>query len=259
MLLHDALLRWAVAFVLIGSRFAGFVLVSPFPGDRIPTAQRVGVVAVLTVFAMGVLPPPAQTFALDLRLVPLAASEVFCGLLVAVAFRFALAAADVLGGALAQTTGLGTPSVLNPSAGTQDTALGTFTALLAILVAVTAGVHRTVLAYLLESFRALPVGTPLAFTATVPVFVELAGEAISVGVRLAMPFIGVSLVTQVVLALVARAAPSLQIFSIGFTILVASGLALLASSLREVGAGLLRHTSGLEPVLERVFAELAGG
>ncbi len=258
-MLREGLLGWAIAFVLVSARFGGFVLVSPFPGDRVPTAQRVGLVTILTLFTASILPPPTGPHALDLSLVPLAASEVACGLLVGIAFRFAIAAAEVLGGALAQATGLGTPSILNPSAGTQETALATFSTLLAILVAISAGIHRTVLAYLLESFRALPVGTPLAFTGTVPLYVELAGQAMSVGVRLAMPVVAVSLVTQVVLALVARAAPSLQIFSIGFTILIGSGIAVLMASLRDVGAGLLRHLGGLEPMLERLFAELAGG
>lgn len=258
-MLHQALLAWAVAFTLVGCRFAGFVLVSPFPGERVPTTQRVGLVAALTLFTASVMPPPVRAFGLDLSLFPLAAAEVGCGLLVALAFRFVLAAADVLGGGLALATGLGTPSVLNPAAGTQDTALATFTTLLALLVALSAGVHRTVLAYLLESFRALPVGTPLAFTGSVPLFVELAGQAIAVGVRLAMPFIGLSLVAQVVLAMVARAAPSLQIFSIGFTVLIGAGLVVLATSLREVGAGLLRHAGTIDPMLERLFAELAGG
>ena len=206
-MLRQALLAWAVAFVLVGCRFAGFVLVSPFPGDRIPSAQRVGAVAVLTLFTASVMPAPTTSVGLELALFPLAASEVACGLLVAVAFRFSLTAADMLGAALAQATGLGTPSVLNPAAGTQDTALATFTSLLAILIALTAGVHRTVLAYLLESFRVLPVGTPLAFTGTVPLYVELVGESLSVGLRLAMPIVGMSLVAQVVLAMTARAAP----------------------------------------------------
>jgi flagellar biosynthetic protein FliR len=258
-MLRQALLAWAVAFALVGCRFAGFVLVSPFPGERVPTAQRVGLVTILTLFTASVMPPPAGAFGLDLSLFPLAAAEVACGLCVAVAFRFVLTAADVMAGGLAQATGLGTPSVLNPAAGTQDTALASFTTLLAILIAVSAGVHRTVLAYLLESFRALPVGTPLAFTGSVPLFVELAGDAISVGVRLAMPLIGLSLVAQIVLAMIARAAPSLQIFSIGFTVLIGSGLLVLATSLREVGAGLLRHAGTLEPLLERLFAALAGG
>ena len=35
-MLREGLLGWAIAFVLVSARFGGFVLVSPFPGDRVP-------------------------------------------------------------------------------------------------------------------------------------------------------------------------------------------------------------------------------
>ena len=46
----------------------------------------------------------------------------------------------------------------------------------------------------------------------------MSADALNTGVKLAIPLIAVLLVTQVALAFVSRAAPAMQVFSIGFAV-----------------------------------------
>jgi flagellar biosynthesis protein FliR len=64
----------------------------------------------------------------------------------------------------------------------------------------------------------------------------------------------VSVVVQVAIGLVARAAPSLQVFSVGLTVSLASGLVVLLSGMRDSLAGFAAHATDLGQVLERVIA-----
>jgi flagellar biosynthetic protein FliR len=67
---------------------------------------------------------------------------------------------------------------------------------------------------------------------------DLGIDAFCVGVRLATPVLAVALLTHVTLALIARAAPALQIFNVGFAILFASTIATLLAGIDDVAAGL---------------------
>jgi len=154
--------------------------------------------------------------------------------------------------------GLGTAAVLNPTIETQDSVLGRIVSLLAMLIALGAGVHRTALAYLLGSFRAIPVGSAMLVPAATGTFIDLAGTAIGVGVELAMPVLAVGLIVQIGLALVARAAPSLQIFSVGLGILIGAGALTLLTTLGDLGAGLATHFASLGEALDRVLGAMQG-
>lgn len=251
------LLGQATTTTLVATRLAGFVVVSPFPGERVHTAGRMALVVVLAFLVAHTIPGPEHVPEIGLALVVPALTELMCGILMGACFRFVLAAADVVGGISAQTSGLGSASLYDPSIGATDTVLGTAMGLLSLCLALSTGTHRIALAYLIESFRSLPVGGPIAVHLGAPVLIDLGGQCLSVGVRLALPVIAVSLAVQSALAMIARAAPSLQIFSIGFSVLIVTGLLALAASLPAIGSGLLEQSRQLGPALDRLFEALA--
>jgi flagellar biosynthetic protein FliR len=255
--LSRELLSHALLFALAFTRVAGFVTVSPFPGSQVGTTPRVGLTVVLAFVAATLAPPPTTPFGLDARLVVTAASELGIGILFGVAFRFLLAAGEVLSQTVAQVTGLAMPSVFNPTIEAQDTALGQALTLAALWIALAVGAHRVAFAWLLESFRALPVGTSVAHHAAAPALVNLSAEALAVGLRLALPVVAVALATQAALAMIARAAPSLQIFSVGLTVLIGGGLAVLMASLGDITQGLGEHFATLGPRFDEILVEIS--
>lgn len=258
-MLEGLILPYAATFTLAAARVGGFVAVSPFPGAEAPAMARLGLVLVLAVVVtpLASLSGGVARLGLGLELVVPATYELGLGLVIGAAFRFVLAAADVLGGAVSQAVGLGMPSLFNPAIGAQDTPLGHVMTFFAVALALALGVHRVVLAYLLESFRALPVGAPQRLTESAPVFVELAGTAIAVGTRLAMPVIATALAIQLVLALLARAAPSMQLFAIGFSVMVLVGLTTLVAALPAMVTGLGEHLAMTGSALDRLLARVS--
>jgi flagellar biosynthetic protein FliR len=245
----------AALFGLSASRIAGFVVVSPFPGKNVGATQRIGLVVVLAWVACAFAPRP-ETRGLGLELAWSVIPELICGLLIGVAFHFVFAGAQVLGGVLGQMTGLGTPSILNPTLDATETPVARIVELTAMLVALSMGVHRVALAGLLESFRAIPLGSAMALDAPAMRYVELAVTSFVVGVRLAMPVVGVALVVHAALAMISRAAPSLQIFSVGFAVLFAATGGTLLASLGDVFQGLAEHFGHLTSALDLILTDL---
>lgn len=250
------MLAQASLLALVAARIAGFVVTSPFPGERLPATARLALVVVLAFLAASFVPATAVKPELGLALIVAAITEFVCGVMIGAAFRFLLSAADVVGGVSAQSSGLGAASLYDPSIGAPDSAIGQVMTLLAILVALGVGAHRVALAYLLESFRALPVGAAMNVPLAAPVLIDLGAQCLVIGVRLAMPAIAVSLTVQAALAMVSRAAPSLQIFSVGFAVMIVAGLATIMASLPTVGTGLAEQAGELSPLLDRLFEAL---
>ena len=247
----------ALAVALSFSRGAGFVAVSPFPGGQAGPKARVGLAVMLAWVASSLSPASAELTTLDGRAVSGVASELGIGLMIGMAFRFVLSAGEILGQNLSQATVLSTPAGFNPMLSTQESALGQVISYFAMLVAVSIGAHRVALAWLLESFRLLPVGTAVHLDAAAGTFVDLAADALAVGLRLSLPVVAVTLATQVALAMIARAAPALQIFSIGLSILVAAGVMVLIASMGDIAMGLSEHIGSLSSRLEQLLVLIA--
>jgi flagellar biosynthetic protein FliR len=244
-MLQTFALGQAIAWALVACRIAGFVVSSPFPGSYVGSTSRIGLVACLSWVASVFAPAAEAPHEVGLALVGSAALEMACGLTIGLAFRLILSAAEMAGQFLSQAMGLSTASVLNPTIDAEDTIVARIVTLLSLTLALGAGVHRVALSYLLASFRVLPVGAATVSPASAMAFVDIAILSFTVGLRLAMPVVGVALVVQVGLAMTARAAPSLQIFSVGFTVLLLTGTFVLLASLRDIGAGLLLHFGSL--------------
>jgi len=253
-----ALTPMAIAFALALTRIGAFLVASPFPGPQLGWAARMALLLALAlVGALGQSSPHAPTTA-SVALFPAALGEVLVGVVIGYAFYLALAAADVLGHALSLATGLSTPSVLNPATSAAESAISRAVTLTALYVAVAAGAHRTALAMLLASFRAVPIGSAVSPQGALETVVDLAGASLSVGVRLAMPVMAVALVVQMALAMIARAAPALQIFAVGLSVLVASGMLVLLHALADIGHALADHLGSTGPWIERALTGLAG-
>jgi flagellar biosynthetic protein FliR len=248
----------AIAIALVLSRMGGFMVMSPFPGQWVPKQVRVALLLGLSLPIGLALPTPRTGLVFDLTLLPFAINEISVGLLIGGAFRMVVIAAEFMAGLISQASWLSVPSSMNPDFGGQAQALGQVSMMLALLLALGAGVHRIVFAYLLESFHVLPVGSVMHLTDGILPFLGLVARSFDVGMSLALPVLGISLAVQTGLALISRVAPSLQIFSVGFAVLVGTGLITFMASLPSISAGMLSYFQVLGPFLDDLLLRLVG-
>ena len=256
-ILASWILSNALFLGLVASRVSGFVVASPFPGADVPKSVRAGLVCLLTYVSAAAARPPTGVLKIDAGLFMKAGTELAFGVSIALVLRLFLSAAEVAGELVSQGTGLSSASLLNPTLGVEETALSRVITFFALLLALSSGAHRVVLAYLITSFDAIPVGGDLHVSGATPLIAELAGQSIAVGLRLALPVVGVTLAVQLALAFVSRIAPSLQIFNIGFAILITTGLLTFGASLNDITAWLLEHLAGIAPAMERLLLSVS--
>ena len=251
MIIPAAWMAEAATLALAVGRLAGMVGTSPFPGNNVPTPIKVGMVLALGWVALGSM--PAANLTVDLALVGLTASEVAVGLLIGLTFRITFACAEVMGATFSQSLGLTAAHVFDPMLESDDGVAGRIVTMLAMLLVIGLGAHRIAIAYVMQSFHALPVGHAVEVTQASPLLVAYAGEAIAAGVRLALPVVAVGLAVQVTLALVARASPSLQVFSVGMALSVGAGLLAMIGGMSDMTMGIAAELNNLGPRLEHVL------
>ena len=177
-MLEALFLTRSMGFALIVCRIAGFVLTSPFPGAHVSMSQRVGLVVVLSWLASGFAPMTAAPTGLGLGLFLHVGIEVVSG----PRDRRRLPAALLrgrgagTGGLLGHRTLIGV-RLRNPTIESEDGIMARLLTLVSMLLVLSVGTHRVALAYMLESVRALPVGSDIVPGGVALRLVDLAVES----------------------------------------------------------------------------------
>jgi len=242
----------AITFALLVTRLAAFTFVSPFPGQAVPTNIRVGFALLMTVAAM----PFAgdRQFAVGPELALAAIGEAVTGAAIAFIFRVAMAISDVIGSSLAQSSGLTFASSYDPMQGATTDALSRLVSNVALIVAFAAGAHRMMIGAVIASVRAVPVGNFIDVENYMSGILRWASSTLSCGIGLSLPAMTVGLIVQLALGLVARAAPALQVFSVGLSITIASGLLVLWVGIADTVQAIAQHLITMPRVVERLIA-----
>jgi flagellar biosynthetic protein FliR len=239
------------------ARVSGVVAVSPIPWSNTPKRIRVG----LIIFLLAVVHGSGQSPVTELASAGWAAlnisSEFIFGVCIGLVVRLSVVVAEVAGNTLAQPMGFSAAQAFDPTIGSVDTALARLFRNLTLVLALITGLHRVMLGTLLSSFHLLPVGTVTHLEATFPLILELSAHAIGVGVRLALPVLALLLMANVALGFVSRAAPTMQIFNVGFAVLFATGAVGLLLALPEVAHEITRNFHQSSVYFERLLIELS--
>jgi flagellar biosynthesis protein FliR len=239
------------------SRLSGVVAVSPIPWSNTPKRIRVGLVIFLLAVVHGKGQSPVTEIEGAVWAATHVSTEFIVGLSIGMVVRLSIAAAEIAGSALAVPIGFAAAQAFDPTIGSTDSVLTRLFRTLALLLAILTGLHRVMLGTLLSSFHLLPVGTATNLEATFPLFLELSAHVLSVGVQLALPLLSILLMANVALGFVARAAPSMQIFNVGFAVLLATGAAVLLISLPELSREIVLGFDRNAIYFERLIAELS--
>ena len=244
----------AVSLVCAIARISGLVIVAPLPWTVAPLRVRAALVMVLafviTTSQIPVDPGLAERpFALGLSVV----SEVGIGASMGMVVRLVVAAAEIAGEFIAPQIGLAVSQLFDPHAHVSETAIGAAFRQLSILLAVLVGLHRQVLAALIGSFEILPPGAIVNPGRAAAAILALTEGAVETGVRIALPTVAVLFMVQIALAFIARAAPALQIFSVGFAVTLGVGTLVLVLSLPDTAHMMLAEISHVDTRLQTLL------
>lgn len=240
----ELLLRNEAALVVLEAvRISGMVIVAPLGWTHAPNRVKAALIILLTLAAHGDLGQIPVSEGPTEALAFMAATEFLLGVAIGLVPRLVIAAVEIAGEQIAPMMGLGVAQMFDPMAHGSQNVLTSILRNLAMLLGVLVGLHRVVIGAVLASFEAVPAGTVHSVSNLTELILVMSGMALTTGVKLAIPFIAVLLVTQVALAFVSRAAPAMQVFSIGFAVTTAVGAVLLIVLLPDFGYDIVADMS----------------
>ncbi|MDH4553579.1 flagellar type III secretion system protein FliR [Pseudomonas sp. BN417] len=225
---------WVGSFLLPLFRIAALLMTMPVIGTQlVPLRVRLYLALAIAIVLVPTLPPMPQVDAISLRTLLLVGEQVLVGALLGFVLQLFFHAFVVAGQIISMQMGLGFASMVDPTNGVSVPVLGQFYLMLVTLLFLAMNGHLVVFEVLAESFVTLPVGGGL-LTAQ---YWEVAGKlgwVMGAGLLLALPAITALLVVNLAFGVMTRAAPQLNIFSIGFPLTLALGLVIVWIGLADV-------------------------
>lgn len=225
---------------------AALALLPALGGQLIPVRVRVGLAGAVGFLVMGSpwAPAPPEDL-LSLSGMAAIAGELLVGAVAALALHAAFAVAALAGDWIAQAMGLGFAMAVQPG-GPPSPVVSALFALLMWALFLTAGGHLLLIRLLVESYAAMPAAGALFQPERLMAIAGWGGFAIASGFMAALPLGGALLLVNLALAVAARSAPALNLFSIGFPLMLLAGVAALPLLLPGLADMFVRALTGMQ-------------
>lgn len=225
---------WALVFVMVRIG-AAFVVAPVFGAIGVPLNVRVALSAAIGVLVLGaspvVAPPTVFSAATFLAVAGEALVGFSLGFVLQIAFAGPLVASEVIGSSM----GLGFAQTIDPVNGHATPALGQFFSVMLTLLFLSMDGHLVLVDLLVKSYTVLPPGSAWLSPDKLKGVALFGGYAFVAGLMLALPVGFLLLCLNIIVGMMSRAAPSLNLFAVGLPASLAVGVVALAVAFPAMG------------------------
>lgn len=222
------MLTWVASFIWPLMRISAMFAAMPLISMRaVPPRVRLLLSLVLTLFIMPLLPPLAIVSMFSYVGLVIAVQQVVIGLVMGFILQLVFGAVVFAGQGIALGMGLGFASMVDPENGQQVPVVAQFYVMTTTLVFLGMDGHLVAIKMLLDSFTTLPIGMTGLSTTDLWVTAAWASRVFAGGLLLSMPVVISLLLVNISFGVAARAAPQLNIFSVGFPATLFLGILLM--------------------------------
>jgi len=241
------------AMTLALVRVSGMVAFAPFfSSTALPfrvKAVLVGAVAFLLAPLVATLPGARVTLGFSSLLGELAVGLVY-GLTLSLMNEMLLFAGQIVG----LQFSFSLVNLMDPASSIQTPLMGELFQLMGTLVVIGAGLDRILLASLVRSFRAAPLGCFALAPSSALAIVRAAGGIFLAAVELAAPVLAATMLVEIAVSLLGKLSPQLPVMNLTVPLKTLTGFVLLAGSLALWPRFIEARFSGLLDFAERLIA-----
>ncbi len=224
-------------------RITAFFMVAPIIGTRmVPQRVRMGLSLLLTMIVVPLLPATDFHLSLSLGTSLIVAQQVLIGVLFGFLLQVFFHVFVMVGQMIAMQMGLGFASMIDPSNGVSVAVVSQLFVILTTLLFLAMNGHLLMIEIMIDSFKQVPIGANFNFDNSLWQVANYASWMFANALLLALPAVTALLIVNLTFGVMTRAAPQLNIFSLGFpTSLVLGGIFLWLTL-----AGFLPNFSALQ-------------
>ncbi len=244
-------------FTMVLSRISGLTMTAPIFGTKdVPMQVRALLTAALSFLILPTqwhinvgYPGSLANYLLFIG------SELIIGLCLGLGIVILFSSLQLAGQLIGRTGGMMMANVLDPTSGAEVPLFSRLLFLVALSIFVCIGGHRMVMAALLDTFASIPPGSGTISTTIVPAFTDLLAQSFALGIRSAAPVVTAILLSTLIMGLISRTMPQLNILAVGFGMNAMLTFGVLALS---IGASVYIYQDEIEPALTLMLQAIRG-
>jgi len=247
--------QWFELFTLVLARVGGMVMTAPIYG----TVAVPGRVRMLLAVALSLLISPVLGVESAARIggtaqyFILLGGEAVVGACIGLGILVLVHGLTMAGALISQSAGLGMAETFDPAQGENSPYFSQMLFMTGICVFFLIGGHRVATAGLLDSFRAIPPGSGALPDSLAEGFSTLAAQSFSLAVRAAAPALAALILATLILGLIGRTLPQLNVLALGFG---ANSLLAFATGAVTFGIVVWAFADQIALALELIFDSL---
>lgn len=235
-------------FVRIG---ACFMVAPAFGAVFVPARTRLVLAGAVSVLVAPLVAAPVGVSAFSVPGFMITIQQVIIGVALGFALQVLFDAVSMGGQLLANSMGLSFAFNVDPMRGTSTPALGQLYALMVMLTFLALDGHLALVEMLVRGFTTLPIGTTGLSNEALWMLVTWGTQIFAGALAVALPGITALLIVNLAFGVVSRAAPTLNLFAVGFPISLVFGLVIVL-------VGLPGLQSSFVSLMQQAFELLSG-
>lgn len=208
---------WLASLLLPLFRITSFFMVAPIVGTRMVSARiRMLFAITVTILIAPLVELPQISFGLNVASAIAVMQEVLIGILFGFFLQIFFHLFVVAGQMIAMQMGLGFASMVDPSNGVSVAVVAQIFTILTTLLFLTMNGHLVMLEILIDSFSEIPPMVEVDWDGAFWQIIHYVSWMFSKALLLALPAVSALLIVNLAFGIMARSAPQLNIFSLGF-------------------------------------------
>jgi flagellar biosynthetic protein FliR len=235
-------------FVRIG---ACFMVAPAFGAVFVPARTRLVLAGAVSLLVAPLVAAPVGVSAFSVPGFLITIQQVIIGIALGFALQVLFDAVSMGGQLLANSMGLSFAFNVDPMRGTSTPALGQLYALMVMLTFLALDGHLALVEMLVQGFTTLPIGTTGLSNEALWMLVTWGTQIFAGALAVALPGITALLIVNLAFGVVSRAAPTLNLFAVGFPISLVFGLVIVL-------VGLPGLQSSFVSLMQQAFELLSG-
>ncbi len=216
-------------YLAIFVRVMGAIAFAPIFGNRTVTRRArifIGIACALAVFTANPYVPLGYSTFLEYTIILL--KELIVGITIGFMSNVTLSIINAAGQFIDREIGFSMVSDFDPGMNTEITITAEFYNMLVMLIMLCSNMHYFILSALSDSFQLIPLGNVTIDTGTLyDTMVRYIADYFIISVRIALPVIIATMLLNVVLGVLAKTAPQMNMFVIGMQLKIFVGFAVL--------------------------------
>lgn len=214
--------------VLIITRISMIFFIVPFFGNvNIPVRIKIALSFFLSLIIMNSVDYSAVSYQGMLGYSILIAQEAVTGLLIGIGSGFTLYILNFSGHMLDMEIGFSMAMEMDPTTQVQTTISATFLTAVFMLMFIASDMHYFLIDAVVDSYKVIPIGEGIVSPNLYKIFVQYVIDYFVIGFRIILPVFACILVINVILGILARIAPQMNMFVFGMQLKVYAGLSLI--------------------------------